>query len=354
MLHATPKPTSAALALVDELARLRAELHDRRPPKRWLVRLRRMARGSVASSSVSIEGFHVSVDTAASLLAGDRRPMSQDEEVVAAYGRAMDHVVAMGDDPHFKWNLRVLLDLHFDLAWPDAEARPGRLRNSPMYVTGPDGLAVYTAPPADEVPGLMRELVNSLRAPDASTPPVVRAAMAHLRLVSIHPFGDGNGRASRVLQSLVLALDGQLAPELASVEEYLAAHTQQYYDALQVAHGAIYDPSLDAAPWVQFCLQAHVATATLRIEQLRAATRRWATLEDLVETRRWPDRLTIALEQALTSGLDRAAYVAEADVSDATASADLRRLVDAGFLVSEGAGRSTRYGPSDQLRELVR
>ena len=353
MLHATPAPSAAALGVLEELAHLRSELHDQAPPKRWFARLRRMTRGSVASSSVSIEGFHVAPETAASILAGDRRPVSVEDEVVAAYGRAMDHVVAFADDPRFKWNWRVVADLHFDLAWPDADARPGRVRTGPMFVTGADGRAVYEAPDAGATGPLLDELVTWLRKGDVDSPSVVRAAMAHLHLVSIHPFADGNGRASRVLQSLVLGLDGQLAPEIASIEEYLAEHTQEYYDALQDAHGAKYDPTRSAEGWIDFCLHAHRELAQRRVQQLRDATRRWAALERVVADRRWPDRLVIALEQALTTGLDRAAYTSESDVSDATASSDLRRLVDAGLLISEGAGRSTRYGPAPALRELV-
>lgn len=222
-----------------------------------------------------------------------------------------------------------------------------------MFITGPDGRAVYEAPEPDAAGKLSGELVTWLRKGDIAAPTVVRAAMAHLHLVSIHPFADGNGRASRVLQSLVLALDGQLAPELASIEEYLAAHTQEYYDALQHAHGAKYDPARSAEGWVEFCVHAHRDLALRRVQQLRDATKRWSTLEALVSDRGWPDRLVIGLELALTTGLDRAAFTAESDVSDATASADLRRLVDSGLLVSEGAGRATRYGPSEMLRQAI-
>jgi Fic family protein len=43
--------------------------------------------------------------------------------------------------------------------------------------------------------------------------------MAHLHVVSVHPFRDGHGRISRIIQSLVLARDGLLTPEFSSIEE---------------------------------------------------------------------------------------------------------------------------------------
>jgi DNA-binding transcriptional ArsR family regulator len=63
---------------------------------------------------------------------------------------------------------------------------------------------------------------------------------------------------------------------------------------------------------------------------------------------------SIALEQSLFQGIDRASYVAEADVSAPTASADLRRLLDAGLVDQQGKGRTTRYRASAALRADIR
>src|SRR5262249_32456546 len=156
----------------------------------------------------------------------------------------------------------------------------------------------YQGPPSDEVPGLMAELVAWLRAPDPDEPVVVRAAMAHLHLVSIHPFADGNGRMSRILQSLVLARGGVLAPELASIEGYLASHPQDYYDALQAAHGPIYDPAGDATRWLDFCLEAHLEEARRLHERMELIERRNTFCERLARERGYPDRLVSVLDQA--------------------------------------------------------
>jgi len=112
------------------------------------------------------------------------------------------------------------------------------------------------------------------------------------------------------VQSLVLARDDVLAPELASIEEQLGERTAD-------------------------------------------DGRRWGRLEALAERRGWPDRLVIALELSLFGPVDRAAYAAEADVSPATASADFRRLLDAGLVDASGSGRSVRYRASEPLRRLA-
>ncbi len=269
---------------------------------------------------------------------------------VACYARAMDHVGVMALDPTFRWLDRVILDLHFDACSFQRAEQPGRWRSGAVGVTGSDGRLVYKAPDAIEVPGLMAEVIGWLDRGDPETHVVVRAAMAHLHVVSVHPFRDGNGRISRIIQSLVLAREGLMSPEFGSIEEYLATHTTAYYEALNEAHGPTYQPNRDVSGWIAFCVDAHLAQARQRLSQVKEAAARWTQLEQLVESRGWPDRLVIALEQALMGGADRSGYAAEAGVSPATASADFRRLLDAGLVEQRGRGRSVRYQASDGLR----
>ncbi|HEY2215896.1 MAG TPA: Fic family protein [Solirubrobacteraceae bacterium] len=273
---------------------------------------------------------------------------------LASYARAMDHVGAMMEDEGFEWVERVVLDLHFDACHFQKGKSPGQYRKGGIEVTSPGGgPPAYVGPPGEQVRPLMGEVVQWLDAGDLDAHLVVRAAMAHLHLVSVHPFRDGNGRVSRIAQSLVLARGGLLAPEFVSIEEYLGAHTAAYYGALQATQGGSYQPQRDATPFVRFCVEAHLEQAHRRLRQLAAAGQRWGYLERLVERRGWPDRLVIALEQSLFRGTDRATYAAEAGVSAATATGDLRRLVDAGLLTPRGRGPATRYAASDELANEV-
>jgi Fic family protein len=356
MLFATPKITGTLKTQLRELDELRRELGDATgAPGPWLGQLRRQVRASSVESSVSIEGFVVPAGDAAALVAGEVQPPADDENrlAVAAYARAMDHVGIMATDPHFRWSDRVILDLHFDAVYFQRDKFPGLWRTGSIYVTSPGGGApAYEGPPGEDVPELMAETVDWLESGDLDAHVVVRAAMAHLHVVSVHPFRDGNGRVSRIVQSLVLARDGLLSPEFSSIEEYLGRHTQEYYGVLREVQAGSYQPSRDATAWVRFCLTAHIDQAHRRLNQIAQATARWAALERLVEARNWPDRLVIALEQSLFDGTDRAAYASEAEISLATATSDLRRLLDAGLVTQVGRTRSTRYVASDELRRL--
>jgi hypothetical protein len=357
VLFATPPINRALSTELAELDELRAQLGDASGVAGpWLGQLRRQVRASSVESSVSIEGYSVGEANAVGIVAGDTPPDPDDDGqmAVACYARAMDHVGTMGIDPGFRWSDRVVLDLHFDACLFQRDKSPGLWRTGPIYVTAPAGSTpAYAGPDGADVPDLMDEVVDWLEHGDIDAHVVVRAAMAHLHVVSVHPFRDGNGRISRIVQSLVLARQGLLAPEFSSIEEYLGRNTEGYYKALQRVQGGSYRPDRDAAPWVRFCVAAHIEQARVRLAQIAAAGTRWAALEALAEQHSWPDRMVIALERALFDGVERAAYASEAEVSLATASSDLRRLVDAGLLVQRGRTRSTRYLAADTLRAQV-
>jgi hypothetical protein len=356
-LYATPRISPRLAAQLRKLDELRAQLGDTTSvPGPWLGQLRRQIRATSVESSVSIEGFVVAPGEAAALVAGEEPPGRDDESrmAVASYARAMDHVGVMAIDPHFRWVDRVVLDLHFDACLFQRDKLRGLWRTGPIFVTSPGGgPPAYEGPAAESVPALMAETVDWLQNDDLDSHVAVRAAMAHLHVVSIHPFRDGNGRIARIVQSLVLAREGLLGPEFSSIEEYLGHHTADYYTALQQAQGGRYQPERDASSWVQFCVAAHIEQARQRLALIAGAATRWSALERLVESRRWPDRLVIALEHSLFDGVERAAYAAEADISPATASQDLRRLLDAGLVAQHGRTRSTRYLATEQLRQQV-
>jgi Fic family protein len=355
MIYATPQPSRSLQARLDELARLRESLEQKVGGRgRWMGSLRREVRAHSIEGSTSIEGFSVTPEEALALTSGTEfGGNDEDRQAVACYARAMDHVGTMAVDPGFRWLDRVILDLHFDACGFQRDRDPGLWRTGPIGVTGADGSLEYRGPKGEEVVGLIDEVVEWLNSGDLEADVVVRAAMAHLHVTSVHPFRDGNGRVARIVQSLVLAREGLASPEFFSIEEYLGAHTREYYAALREVQAGSYQPRRDATSWVAFCIEAHIAQATRRLAQIEEAATRWQRLEGLVEERGWPERLVIALEQSLLGGTERGKYGEEADVSPATASADFRRLLDAGLVRQQGQGRNTSYLASGLLRDAV-
>jgi Fic family protein len=344
------------LGKLDEIEALRHALERGVQTRgRWIGSLRRQVRATSVESSTSIEGFTVSPEEALALTSGrlSAEPGDEDRQAVACYSRAMDQVGTMAVDPGFRWLDRVVLDLHFSACYFQRDKDPGLWRSGPIGVTGADGSLEYRGPDAKDVVGLMDEVVSWLADGDLEADVFVRAAMAHLNVISVHPFRDGNGRIARIIQSLVLARGGLGSPEFFSIEEYLGSHTADYYAALRETQGGSYQPERGATGWIAFCLDAHISQARRRLAQVEQAAARWQRLEDLADDRGWPERVVIGLEQSLIGGTDRSRYAEEAGVSPATASADLRRLLDAGLVEQRGRGRSSSYGASDALRALA-
>jgi Fic family protein len=356
MIFRLPHLPPSLLDDLSELEELRHALERGMETRsRWMGSLRRQVRASSVESSTSIEGFSVSPEEALALTSGRliAEPDDEDRQAVACYSRAMDHVGTMAVDPGFRWLDRLILDLHFEACYFQRDKDPGLWRSDPIGVTGADGSLEYRGPDAQDVVGLMDEVVDWLANGDLEADVFVRAAMAHLNVISVHPFRDGNGRIARIVQSLVLARGGLGSPEFFSIEEYLGSHTAQYYAALRETQGGSYQPERDATDWVRFCLQAHLVQARRRLTQVEQAAARWQRLEETISGRNWPERMVIALEQSLIGGTDRSSYAEEAEVSPATASADLRRLLEAGLVEQRGRGRSSSYVASGELRAAV-
>jgi Fic family protein len=236
----------------------------------------------------------------------------------------------------------------------DLGKHPGRWRPGVIYVRrGETSEIVYEGPDAAQVPSLVGELIGSLNAA-SSLPIMVRAALAHLNLVMIHPFSDGNGRMARALQSLVLAREGILDPQFSSIEEYLGRNTPDYYQVLADAGQGAWHPEHDALPWVKFCLTAHYRQAETLLRRSQESSLLWAELEAEVRKRGLQERTVLALHDA---AIDRfrvrnSTYRLAAEVSDAVASRDLTQLAAAGLLVAQGEKRGRFYTAGDWLKEI--
>jgi Fic family protein len=356
-IYATPPKSPTLLQRLDELDELRRYLaqHLGDSAQPWTGALRRLAAAEATVGSTSIEGYGASLEDTVEILAG-RHPSGASEEtqrIIGAYAQAMDRVAVLADDPRFQWSPQTMLDLHFLVCHPQPQAGPGRLREGPVIVTRGLGRDPYRPPSPNDVPGLVTEVADWLGAGDLARHPVIRAAMAHLNLVSIHPFRDGNGRVARIVQSLVLAKERLLRPELVSIEPYLGRHTREYYAVLEAVQGPAFDPNRDASAWVEFCIEAHVFEARERRSWLEIAFARHDFCEHLAREQRYPERFVIALDQALLGlPVTNVDYRREADIAGPTATQDLQRLRREGWLDQEGGGRSVRYVTSKKLQEL--
>jgi Fic family protein len=358
-VYRTPTPSPEGLAVIALIDEMREEMKHRvnLEPRRWTGNLRRVLGALAIQGSNSIEGYNATVSDVVAVADGDS-PLEADDatrRAVHGYQDAMTYVLQVGQDPTAKIDEGLLKSLHFMMIKHDLSKHPGRWRPGDIYVRREDTQEiVYQGPSSDDIPALIDAMLVELGASDA--PALVRAAVAHLNLVMIHPFSDGNGRMARCLQTLVLAREQISAPVFSSIEEYLGRNTRAYYDILaEVGQGA-WHPEHDARPWVRFCLTAHYRQAQSVLRRVRAFEEMWRIAADLASQRRLPERCVGPIvEAAYGVRVRRATYQNNVEVTygetvtDQTASRDLRSLVTAGLFIPIGDTRGRFYVPSDDL-----
>jgi Fic family protein len=202
----------------------------------------------------------------------------------------------------------------------------------------------------------MAELSDWLQDDTRSRPAYLRAAMAHLNLVSIHPWRDGNGRMSRCLHTLVLARDEALAPEFSSIEEGLGmstVNTAEYYTALAQTQGGSYLPTRDTHEWVRFCLRAHHLQAQLVDQRVRVANAVWDAAVAMTSELGMHERTAIALFAAAGGNLRRSTYAVDESLTRDQALRDLNLLQRLQLIQSAGAGVRRHYLALGRWRETV-
>jgi len=305
--------------------------------------------------SNSIEGYQVEEDDAAAAL-DDEEPLSADERTwaeIRGYRQALGYVLQMANDKHFAYDSTALRGMHFMMLHHDLAKSPGQYRTGPIYVQDErTGRNVYEGPDASLVPDLMEALTESVRA-GAGTDPLVQGAMAHLNVVMIHPFRDGNGRMSRALQTLVLSRQAIAEPAFSSIEEWLGENTEDYYRALAITGQGAWNPRPDAHLWVSFNLRAHHMQAQTIARRIDEAIAIWAELDTLVARHSLADRVTSQLYDAVLGyRIRRSTYMKAAEVEERTASRDLGRLVELGILLARGETRARHYVAGEALRDL--
>jgi Fic family protein len=326
-------------------------------PARWEGSLRRIQFARGIRGSNSIEGYVASAEDALAVAEG-QEPLDADRETASAikgYRDAMTFVLQLAKDLNFTIGEGYVRALHFMMLQHDLSKNPGKWRTGPIYVRDEERKAnVYEGPPADLVPRLMGELISYMRSNIDNDHALVKGAMAHLNLVMIHPFSDGNGRMGRCLHTLMLAKRGIVDPVFSSVEEYLGrrTNTRQYYDVLGKVGEGSWNPGNDTRPWIRFNITAHYRQAATVKGRMTMIAKLWDHLEKVIKEKNVPERSIYALSDAAMGYKIRSThYKALAEVSSVVSSRDLKSLVDAGLLVGSGEKRGRFYRAAPSLSE---
>jgi Fic family protein len=214
----------------------------------------------------------------------------------------------------------------------------------PMQViSGPMGKEKvhFQAPDSDVLISEMNKFLDWFNT-EKSLDPVIKAAVAHLWFVTIHPFDDGNGRIARAIMDMQLSRADQSAQRFYSLSSQIRVERKEYYDILEKTQKG----SLDITPWLEWFLSC-LDHALANTDETLAVVMRKARFWEKHSTTSLNDRQRTILNKLLDGfdgKLTSSKWAKITKTSQDTAGRDINDLVQRGILGKEpGGGRSTNY-----------
>ena len=302
-----------------------------------------------------IEGEHLNVESVRSSIA---RRLGVDIGALAPVDRHVEGVVEMvldatanskapvTRDRLFGWHAALFPTGYSGLVrinvggWRDDATGPMQV------VSGPLGRqrVHFEAPPADALESETRRFLTWANS-ESTEPPLIKAGLAHLWFVTLHPFDDGNGRIARAVGDLFLARADGSPQRFYSLSAQIQRERKAYYDILERTQ----KQSLDVTEWLAWFIETlhrAVDQAQHTLDAVLAKTRfwqRWAAPGSAPLNERQVklvNRLLDGFEGKLTSSK----WAAIAKCSPDTALRDITDLLARGVLrKSDAGGRSTSY-----------
>lgn len=302
--------------------------------------------------SSEIEGEHLDIEQVRSSIA---RRLGMDVGALKPADRNVEGVVEMMLDATRQYDQPLTTDRLF--AWQASlfpagrsgmtKIKTGAWRDDgkgPMQViSGPVGRerVHFQATPAAKLDGEMNAFLDWFNA-DPSIDPVLKAGVAHLWFVTIHPFDDGNGRIARAIADMSLARSEASPQRFYSMSAQIRQERTAYYEILERTQKG----TLNITPWLAWfldCLGSAIEGAHTTLAAVLAKARFWEGIAGTTINERQRmilNRLLDGIEGKLTTSK----YARLAKTSSDTALRDILFLVDRGILVrSPEGGRSTSY-----------
>ena len=215
-------------------------------------------RSSYASNK--IEGNPLTYEQADAVIEAKNRHFLKPEQEIRNYYLALELLEKKLENKE-PLSLKLLLEIQKQICDGEPKEKIGLRGAMPpgvlFAVWNDDGTPAYIPPEYSEVPELLDELVTYIN--ESNDHPLIKAAVIHYQLVTIHPFEDGNGRIARIISSYYLSLNGYGFKNVGSLEEYMSYNIDEYYDSLQMGLPILYYDGRNNPPhgeiWIKYYLK---------------------------------------------------------------------------------------------------
>ncbi|PKL14492.1 MAG: DUF4172 domain-containing protein [Spirochaetae bacterium HGW-Spirochaetae-8] len=198
----------------------------------------------------------------------------------------------------------------------------------------------FQAPSAATLPSALADFLTWFNGIDNEIP-LIKAAIAHLWFVTLHPFEDGNGRLTRALTDMLLCRADRSPYRFYSMSAQIQKQKKDYYCILEKSQKG----SLDITEWLIWflnCLEKAIKDSESVGDSVLRKARFWRIASHYSLSQDQRKMLLLFLED-FKGNLTSSKWAKACKVSQDTAGRELKDLVEKGLLLQEGQGRSTHY-----------
>lgn len=301
-------------------------------------------------SSFSIEGEAIDADSVYSSVSKHLDVIFTGKPKESAYAQSILSMVIDALENHAPLTHQRLFDWHVKLFQNKAGIRPktiGGYRKAPEYVmkgSGRNQKIVYEAVKHECVREEMERLLSFVNE-KTGLDPFIKAAVASLWFVLIHPFEDGNGRISRAIADYVISLDSCDALHAFNISTGILKNRNSYYDHIQAV--STDNPGMDVSSWVAWFLNLVsdcIAQSLLTLKKTLSTTAFMKALDPNEFNSREMSMLYKLADGSFFGKLTTDKWMKMTKCSKTAAFRDIQHLVEKGFLTpSDEAGRNRGY-----------
>jgi len=243
-----------------EIERNRDALNQVRLPTNLSNRFRKNTKKRSSYASNRIEGNPLTYEQAEEAIESKGRHFLKPEQEVRNYYSALEFLEERLKEKE-QLSLKLILEVQKRICEGEPKEKIGLRGAMPagvlFAVWNEDGTPAYIPPEWNEAPTLLDELVDYVNS--SSDHPIIKAAVIHYQLVTIHPFEDGNGRTARIMSNYFLSLSGYGFKNVGSLEEYMSYDINEYYDCIQMGLPVLYYDGRNDPPhpeiWINYYLK---------------------------------------------------------------------------------------------------
>lgn len=314
------------------------------------TRIQERALVETVHHTTRIEGNRLDIRTVERL--GARQVLKvgsdRDEQEVLNLYEVMRFIKHIADQQDIPIDEAVIKEIHAKVVKDiPREGPPGTYRLGQNAIEDETtGEHIFMPPGPSDVEPLMSDFSAWLSQQPQVVHPIIAAGIAHLELVAVHPFDDGNGRTARALADLILYRYGFGLRYFFSWVAQMGIDMDNYHRTLRQVLGSEYQANIDPTIWLEYFAEAVAKSLTKERPELERIHKAFVDAYNLGAKKGLSrDQVEASIYARIYGSVTTGLYVAVTGLSRSTVVKRLSQLVEVGIMRVEGKGRNVRYVP---------